>query len=767
MRFFVAAVIGWAMLSSVSFGSGWAAGRDGNSLSFDGVDDYVNVPAYKGILGDQSRTCLGWIKTSGSSVNTVIIEWGDSGILQNWTFGILPTGELELYVGGPSGWDFGHCITTVTLADNQWHHVAAVFDNGDPDDSKEKLYVDGQLQIDIRSFPLSTQASNDVMIGASLISGTPANFFNGLIDDICIYNRALTTNEINPQAPVPTTGLVARWAMDENEGAIVHDAVSSHNGILRNMFGYSGGSGTPEDPYQIDSVFGWLTLMAAPSDWDKHFIMIADVDLQDIPLTPVGDSSTAFIGTFNGNNHVVRNAVINVPCDSVGLFGRSFGQISNLSVVSVNASGCRYVGGLIGTNTGIVNNCSVTSSVVGSCSNCIDSPSCVGGLVGRNSSLYGGMISHCQAICIVSGDYNAGGLVGENNGGIITSCSSDGTVSGQVEVGGLVGTNNQMYSAPIPVIENCYSSSQVQSDFNSQRMGGLIGDNSGIVSYCYATGSVACDPNASNLGGLIGSNKYPAAINYCYATGDVSYGSVSGGLVGSNSGSPIISCYSTGTVIGNRSVGGLVGINRTIQPPSGSIYPAVITACYSSSQVYGVSFTGGLAGDNSEGSISNCYSTGFVSGVDYVGGLVGNIDGGTHYNSSNVGSFWDTETSGQTTSAGGSDVKGKTTEEMKTLSTFTSAGWDFTNETANGIEDVWRMCVDGADYPRLNWESIDGDFSCPDGVSIEDLNYFVGRWLMNNCTSTNNYCGGADMDASGTVQMTDFSIFAQHWLEEI
>jgi len=38
---------------------------------------------------------------------------------------------------------------------------------------------------------------------------------------------------------------------------------------------------------------------------------------------------------------------------------------------------------------------------------------------------------------------------------------------------------------------------------------------------------------------------------------------------------------------------------------------------------------------------------------------------------------------------------------------------------------------------------------------------------LNNCTSYNNYCGGVDMDTSGAVNLVDFSIFAQHWLEEM
>ena len=68
-----------------------------------------------------------------------------------------------------------------------------------------------------------------------------------------------------------------------------------------------------------------------------------------------------------------------------------------------------------------------------------------------------------------------------------------------------------------------------------------------------------------------------------------------------------------------------------------------------------------------------------------------------------VSGFWDTETSGQTTSDGGT---GKITAEMQTTSTFLDAGWDFMDETANGTEDIWWI-IEGQDYPRLWWETSD------------------------------------------------------------
>jgi hypothetical protein len=64
-------------------------------------------------------------------------------------------------------------------------------------------------------------------------------------------------------------------------------------------------------------------------------------------------------------------------------------------------------------------------------------------------------------------------------------------------------------------------------------------------------------------------------------------------------------------------------------------------------------------------------------------------------------SFWDMQTSGQTTSDGGT---GKTTTEMQTASTFLEADWDFVDEIANGTEDIWWI-LEGQDYPRLWWET--------------------------------------------------------------
>ena len=275
----------------------------------------------------------------------------------------------------------------------------------------------------------------------------------------------------------------------------------------------------------------------------------------------------------------------------------------------------------------------------------------------------------------VMGRY-VGSLVGYNSGGNVSNCSSIGTVSGSRYVGGLVGCNNRGN------VSNCSSTGAVNGD---REVGGLIGYNYGAVSDCYSTGSVRGGNNET--GGLVGMNHGHTVFD-SYSTCSVIGGSEVGGLVGFNLYGYLSNCYSTGAVRGSKEVGGLVGSNDQYS----------ISNCYSTGTVTGNTGVGGLAGYNVEGNITMSYSTGTVSGNDYVGGLVGyNGEWGTTSNS-----FWDIETSGQSTSNGGT---GKTTTEMQTASTFLEAGWDFVDETENGTEDIWWI-VEGNDYPRLWWELI-------------------------------------------------------------
>jgi len=188
------------------------------------------------------------------------------------------------------------------------------------------------------------------------------------------------------------------------------------------------------------------------------------------------------------------------------------------------------------------------------------------------------------------------------------------------------------------------------------------------------------------VGGLVGFNN--GLVTNSYSTGNTS-GAVGmvGGLVGKNSGT-LSNSYSTAWISGVVNTGGLVGDN----------WDGTVSDSYSTGSVIGYSCVGGLVAYNNRGTVTNSYSTGSVTGNEEVGGLVGQ-----NYDGTVVDSFWNIETSGQTTSNGGT---GKTTVEMRDLATFLGAGWNICTVAPGSTNSTctWNI-VNGVTYPFLSWES--------------------------------------------------------------
>jgi len=190
-------------------------------------------------------------------------------------------------------------------------------------------------------------------------------------------------------------------------------------------------------------------------------------------------------------------------------------------------------------------------------------------------------------------------------------------------------------------------------------------------------------PTGSRLGGLIGSSSSPAVITLCWsscAVSNAAYAEGVGGLVGSHSGL-IDRCYAIGDVTAPSAtwaVGGLVGYSS-----SGDVRDS-----YARGAVTGDSYVGGFIGYVYGGNtLDNCYSTGLVTGdpTNHTGGFAGGNAGTI------TDCFWDTQTSGQATSDGGT---GKTTAQMKNKVTFMDADWDF--------DTIWNICAGvNSDYPCL------------------------------------------------------------------
>jgi len=195
--------------------------------------------------------------------------------------------------------------------------------------------------------------------------------------------------------------------------------------------------------------------------------------------TPVGNASTKFIGSYDGQNYSIIGLYIDrQSSDYIGLFGYlDNASISNLGLASGSVKGNNPVGGLAGAvyGSGTVTKCYNKCSVSGS--------SEVGGLVGRN---FDGTISLSyntgtigNGIITTSGSAYVGGLVGHNDIGSIVNSYSTGMIDGGYwGVGGLVGYNNTNGGN----VNNCYSIGQVNAypnpdpSYGLYRYGGLVGD---------------------------------------------------------------------------------------------------------------------------------------------------------------------------------------------------------------------------------------------------------------------------------------------------
>ncbi len=454
------------------------------------------------------------------------------------------------------------------------------------------------------------------------------------------------------------------------------------------LWAYSGGTGEPNDPYQIATAADLLELGESTGDYSKAFVLVADVNFSeydvfqgaviaamkkgprgvDIPAIP-------FTGQFDGQNYVIRNVKIEGDAGGVGFWGllSEGAMISRLGLEDVYVQGethCK-VGGLVGRNLGgHIVSCYTTGTVRAGEFSDEDI-----NLLGREN------ISVRQ---VISSQYQytlAGGLVGKNFGGIIDSCYSSAQVLGVSYLGGLVG-----------------------------------GNAGGSVLESFTCGTVS---GTSKVGGLAGYNLQ-GAIEFCYSRASVFSKRTAGGLVGVNEEGYLSCCFSMGLVEGDV-IGGLVGNNY-----------GWISDCQNYSLCSGGSFVGGLAGsDNSRdadmaGEIYNCLSVGRTDLYSEWGGHLGALVGYSTYGVI-ANSFWDVESSGATTVCGvdyydGLNVKGMTTSELMNNSLYLSSGWDFVDEVENGINDYWQSSNNT--YPILN-SLADAYPREPNGLGTFDSPYII------------------------------------------
>jgi hypothetical protein len=178
-------------------GAAWTtSGRFGNALSFNGVSNLVNVADASSLDLTTGMTLEAWLNPSAlSGWRTVLLKEAPGRLSYSlYAHDNAPRPAATVYTGGNDQ----SAVGTAALALNTWTHLAATYDG-----ATLRLYVNG-VQVESRAVTSSLITSTGALrIGGNTIWG---EYFTGLIDEVRIYNRALTPAEIQSDMNVPVGG---------------------------------------------------------------------------------------------------------------------------------------------------------------------------------------------------------------------------------------------------------------------------------------------------------------------------------------------------------------------------------------------------------------------------------------------------------------------------------------------------------------------------------------------------------------------------------
>ena len=197
-------------------------------LLFDGADDYVSLG---NVINNGSYSKTAWVKRSiGHSNNHIFSGSGNDHAL--W---VPVDHDFKLSAAHNGSWGAPHVQDTETMELDQWYHVGVTFELDSADVGTMKLFKDGVLVDESTDVPLHHDSTNCFL---GTLPGS--DYFNGLMDEVSVWSRPLSENEISEymyrSIPADNQGLVGYWHMDEGSGLVLLDATeNSNDGNMNHM----------------------------------------------------------------------------------------------------------------------------------------------------------------------------------------------------------------------------------------------------------------------------------------------------------------------------------------------------------------------------------------------------------------------------------------------------------------------------------------------------------------------------------------------------
>jgi hypothetical protein len=188
-------------------GASWTTGILGGALSFDGLNDFVTIPDSDSLDLTSQATLAAWIKTnSTATVQGIVGRWNYEGFTNKRSILLDARGDLNdkfrfwVSTDGTAS-TITHAASNVQFLTDKWYHLACTYDG-----NTMRIYINGEEDN-------SVSKSGDIFVNDSLWYIGAFNYandahFNGLIDDVRIYNHALSPGEIQQLIPEPATMLL-------------------------------------------------------------------------------------------------------------------------------------------------------------------------------------------------------------------------------------------------------------------------------------------------------------------------------------------------------------------------------------------------------------------------------------------------------------------------------------------------------------------------------------------------------------------------------
>lgn len=155
-----------------------AAGKSNNAVRLAGIGDYVSFPGMN--IGDSDYTVAAWVKTSSRSA--YLVGNADSSDLR------IAGGRAMFSVYTENGTGFNNLLSRKLVNDNLWHHIVGVRNR-----NTLLIYVDNVLE---RSMPISGGANMGYQTLGARHAGDFQEYYNGLLDEVYVFNRAITASEV-------------------------------------------------------------------------------------------------------------------------------------------------------------------------------------------------------------------------------------------------------------------------------------------------------------------------------------------------------------------------------------------------------------------------------------------------------------------------------------------------------------------------------------------------------------------------------------------